>query len=389
MAINCEHWKEYDSISGPISYCEITAFGHKLTAEELEKIGCTEEKRKLCGTVMKFNVGAAVTPTPTPTPTHTPISDQAPAPAPVVIPPSCDSPRAVAATTVGNAEKKATSPFYSLLVLGILAGCYIALAGSLSTVVTNDLARYVGDGLSRLISGLVFSLGLILVVIGGAELFTGNTLMVTGWLEGKISGRQVARNWTIVFFANFLGSILIAWFFYLSGVWEMNGALVGAKSVLTANGKVGLTWTEALVRGILCNWLVCLAVWLSSASKDGISKIFCIVFPITAFVACGFEHSIANMFFIPTGILLKSQPAVLAVVAPVLGTDPAGAMSALANLNWGSFVFKNLIPVTIGNIIGGAIFVGTFYWSVFLKPSSRKPKLLVNFAAMLTRLFTN
>ena len=375
MAINCEHWKEYDSISGPISYCELSAFGHKLTAQELEKIGCTAEKRKLCGAAMKFNVGAAATPTPSP--------------APVVISSSCDSPKAVAATTVGNAEKKAASPFFSLLVLGILAGCYIALAGSLSTVVTNDLASYVGDGLSRLISGLVFSLGLILVVIGGAELFTGNSLMVTGWLEGKIRGRQVARNWTIVFFANFIGSILIAWFFYLSGVWEMNGALVGAKSVLTANGKVGLTWTQALVRGILCNWLVCLAVWLSSASKDGVSKILCIVFPITAFVACGFEHSIANMFFIPTGILLKSQPAVLAAVAPILGTDPAGAVSALANLNWGSFIVKNLIPVTIGNIIGGAIFVGTFYWSVFLKPSWRKPKILVNVAGMLTRLFSH
>lgn len=125
-------------------------------------------------------------------------------------------------------QKKAVSPFFNLLVLGILAGCYIALAGALSTVVTNDLASYVGDGLSRLVGGLVFSLGLILVVIGGAELFTGNTLMVTGWLEGKIRGRQLVRNWTIVFFANFIGAILIAIFFYLSGIWEMNGALIGA-----------------------------------------------------------------------------------------------------------------------------------------------------------------
>jgi formate/nitrite transporter len=325
---------------------------------------------------MEFTVGDAATPKPEPQP------------APVVVPNICDTPKAVAATTVGNAEKKAVSPFFNLLVLGILAGCYIALAGALSTVVTNDLAAYVGDGLSRLVGGLVFSLGLILVVIGGAELFTGNTLMVTGWLEGKISGRQVARNWTIVYFANFLGAILIAWFFYLSGIWEMNGTLIGAKSVMTASGKVNLTWTEALVRGILCNWLVCLAVWLASGSKDGVSKILCIVFPITAFVACGFEHSIANMFFIPTGILLKGQASVLSAVAPVLGTDTAGALSALANLNWSSFVFKNLIPVTIGNIIGGAIFVGTFYWSVFLKPASKKPKFVVNLAGTLTRLFT-
>lgn len=375
MAIECEHWKEYDSISGPISYCEIAAYGHKLTAQELEEIGCTAEKRKACQQVMDFTMGAAATPEPTPQPT------------PVVVSPPCEPPKAVAAATVGVAETKASSPFFNLLVLGILAGCYIALAGALSTVITNDLAAYVGDGLSRLIGGLVFSLGLILVVIGGAELFTGNTLMVTGWLDGKISGRQVARNWTIVYFANFLGAILIAWFFYLSGIWKMNGTLVGAKAVLTANGKVGLTWTEALVRGILCNWLVCLAVWLSSASKDGVSKILCIVFPITAFVACGFEHSIANMFFIPTGIFLKSQASVLAAAAPALGVDPAGAVAALANLNWGSFIVKNLIPVTIGNIIGGAIFVGTFYWSVFLKPSWRKPKFVVNVAGIITRMF--
>ena len=377
MKVNCEHWKEYDSIGGPISYCEIEAFGNKLTAQELKAMGCTEEKRKVCGKVMELAVGVAATPTPMPLP------------APVVVPSSCDTPKAVAATQVGAAEKKATSPFFNLLVLGILAGCYIAFAGSLSTVVTSDLAKFVGDGLSRLISGLVFSLGLILVVIGGAELFTGNSLMVTGWLEGKISGKQVARNWTIVYIANFLGSILIAWFFFLSGIWDMNSGLVGVKAVMTANGKIGLTWTEALVRGILCNWLVCLAVWLASASKDGVSKIFCIVFPITAFVACGFEHSIANMYFIPTGILLKSQPAVLAAIAPVLGTDVAGAASALANLNWGSFVIKNLIPVTIGNIIGGAIFVGTFYWSVFLRPSWKTSKLSVGLAGAVTRLFSN
>ena len=149
MTINCEHWKEYDSISGPISYCELSAFGHKLTAQELEKIGCTAEKRKLCGASMELNMGVAATPTP--------------APAPVVISSSCDSPKAVAAATVGNAEKKAASPFFSLLVLGILAGCYIALAGSLSTVVTNDLALC----RRRLIPAYLrpcFSLGLILVL---------------------------------------------------------------------------------------------------------------------------------------------------------------------------------------------------------------------------------
>ncbi len=314
-----------------------------------------------------------------------------PVPVPVAPPCPCDPPKAVAATTVGNAQKKAVAPFFYLSALGILAGCYIALAGVLCTVVTNDLAQYVGGGLAQLFGGLVFSLGLILVVIAGAELFTGNTLMVAGWLEGKITGLQIARNWAIVYVANFVGSILIAWFFVAGGVWEMNGALVGAKALLTANAKVNLTWTAALIRGILCNWLVCLAVWLASGSKDGVSKILCIVFPITAFVACGYEHSVANMYFIPAGIFLKSQPAALAAVAPALGAvDANGALAALSSLNWSSFVVKNLIPVTIGNIIGGAFFVATFYWSVFLRPETKKkPKAAAQAATMITRMFSS
>ncbi len=372
MGVECAHWKEYDSIGGPVNFCELAAFGKKLTPQELNLIGCTAEKRQACSTVMEMNVGAAAVPLAVPAPPPT----------------SCDLPKTVAATSVGVAEKKATSPLFTLLVLGILAGCYIALAGALSTVVTNDLAKFVGDGMSRLISGMVFSLGLILVVIGGAELFTGNTLMVTGWLEGKITGRQLVRNWTIVYIANFLGSILLAWLFFGSGIWKLNGDMVGVKAILTANAKVNLTWTEALVRGILCNWLVCLAVWLASATKDGISKIFAIVFPVTAFVACGFEHSIANMYFIPFAIFLKGQAAVLAAAAPALGTTPAGVATALANLNWGSFLIKNLIPVTIGNIIGGAFFVGAFYWSVFLRPSWKSPRLLLA-GATLGRIFSS
>lgn len=372
MEVDCEHWKEYDSIGGPVCFCDIAAFGNKLTAQELQIIGCTAEKRKVCNTVMEVNVGAAVVPQ---------------AASPPVIPNSCDPPKTVAVNTVGIAEKKATSPLFNLLILGFLAGCYIALAGALSTVITNDLAKFVGDGMSRLMSGMVFSLGLILVVLGGAELFTGNTLMVTAWFEGKINGRQLARNWTIVYLANFLGSIILAWLFYNSGIWKLNDAMVGVKALLTANAKINLTWTEALVRGILCNWLVCLAVWLASASKDGVSKILSIVFPVTAFVACGFEHSIANMYFIPAAIFVKSQAAALTAAAPALNTTSAGVAAVLANLNWSSLLFKNLIPVTIGNVIGGAFFVGAFYWSVFLRPERKNSRVSLNLAsAILARI---
>lgn len=400
MAVKCEHWKEYDSISGPISYCEISAFGKKLTPQELEAIGCTEEKRKVCGQAMEFNVGAADLPLNPPPITQTaqstaPVGVRLAAATPITAPVetpiiSCDPPKEVATKTVGTAEKKAVSPFYNLLILGILAGAYIGLGAELSTMITNDLAKYVGDGFSRLFGGMVFSLGLILVVIGGAELFTGNVLMVTGWLEGKIKGRQVLRNWAIVYCANFIGAIMLAWLFYNTGLWKVNNGLVGAKAVLIANTKVNLTWSEALVRGILCNWLVCLAVWLASANRDGVGRILSIIFPVTAFVASGFEHSIANMYFIPEGLFLKAQAALSPVLAAALNTDPAGVTAALANLTWNSFIFKNLVPVTIGNIIGGGLFVGALYWSVFLraprKESALSPKLAFT---ILSRIFSN
>ena len=258
------------------------------------------------------------------------------------------------AQTVG--VSKATSPWLSVFVLGILAGAYIGFGGFLSTTVTFDTPAKFGLGFTKLLSGAVFSVGLMLVVIAGAELFTGNTLMVSSVMSKEISMATMVKRWGVVFIANFLGSILVTLLFYYSGLWKTGDGALGAAAVKIAYSKVGLSFSEALWRGIGCNWLVCLAVWMALAAQQTIGKIFAIFFPIMAFVALGFEHCVANMYFIPTGILLVWG----AALPPITGID-------LSAINWVSFLWKNLLPVTIGNIIGGSVLVGGVYWFVYLR----------------------
>lgn len=229
-----------------------------------------------------------------------------------------------------------------LLLLGFLAGAYIGFGAMLSIVATQGVADHLGSGFARIIAGSVFSLGLVLVVIAGAELFTGNCLMVLAVLSGKVSVKGLLRNWILVYLANFAGSLFLVALVYYSGLWkgqEMSQAIVGI-----AASKVNMTFPEAFCRGIGCNWLVCLAIWLSLAGEKPISKIAAILFPIMAFVALGFEHSIANMFFIPLGLVVKDGP--------------------IANLSWGGFLLRNLVPVSLGNIVGGGIFVGGIYYLI-------------------------
>jgi len=252
---------------------------------------------------------------------------------------------------------KVTSPWLSVLVLGVLAGAYIAFGGMLSTTVTFDMAALFGTGLTKLVGGAVFSVGLMLVVIAGAELFTGNNLMITSTLAREITFGTMLKRWVLVYFANFLGSVVLALLFYLSGLWKTGGNALGEAAVRVAYGKVNLAFGEALFRGIGCNWLVCLAVWMALSARQTVGKIFAIFFPIMAFVALGFEHCIANMYFIPTGIFLYNG----AGIAAPAGVDPA-------SLNWWSFLYRNLLPVTIGNMIGGGFFVGMSYWGAYLRP---------------------
>ena len=252
---------------------------------------------------------------------------------------------------------KTTSPWLSVFVLGILAGAYIGFGGLLSTAVTFDLVTQVGIGLTRFLAGSAFSLGLMLVVIAGAELFTGNNLMVSSVMTKDITLDTMAKRWALVYGANFIGSIILALIFYFSGLWKTGNGALGSAAVDIAFKKANLGFIEALVRGIGCNWLVCLAVWMALAARQTIGKIFAIYFPIMGFVAIGFEHCIANMYFIPTGIFLNQWAGIAAPAA----FDPG-------SLSWVSFLWKNLLPVTIGNIIGGAVFVGMSYWGAYLRP---------------------
>jgi formate/nitrite transporter len=268
------------------------------------------------------------------------------------------APKTIAETVAATVSVgKTTSPWLSVLVLGILAGAYIGFGGLLSTTVTFDLAARIGVGLTKFLAGSAFSLGLMLVVIAGAELFTGNNLMVSSVLTKDITARTMAQRWTLVYVANFIGSIVLAFVFYLSGLWKTGNGALGSAAVNIAFAKVNLGFIEALVRGIGCNWLVCLAVWMALAARQTIGKIFAIYFPIMGFVAMGFEHSIANMYFIPTGIFLHQWAG---IVSPV-SFDPS-------SLSWLNFLWKNLLPVTIGNIIGGGVFVGMSYWGAYLRP---------------------
>ena len=259
--------------------------------------------------------------------------------------------------------RKAKLGFLSLIMLAILAGSFIALGAEFCTIVIFDSTLSVG--LTKLLGGLAFSLGLILVIIAGAELFTGNNLIMMGFGSGVVTYKQLLKNWGVSYLGNFIGSMFIVGLMYFSNQWMMKDYLLGAKAVLIAADKVNLTFTEAFVRGILCNLLVCLAVWLCFSARTVVGKVSAIIFPITAFVASGFEHSIANMYFIPMGIILKGNSNVM---NKVLEVAPDANLSRL-NITG---LLGNLLPVTLGNIVGGAVLVAAIYWLIIVLPKRRK-----------------
>ena len=267
----------------------------------------------------------------------------------------CRPPAEMALKMEGIGVTKANGNIFTISLLGILAGFFIGLGAMFCTLVTTDIQ--VGFGLTKLLGGIVFCLGLILVVLAGAELFTGNALMVASRASGKIKISQLFQNWGIVYFTNLVGALLLVLVVFYSRFWALDAYKVGANALLIANAKVNLAFWPAFARGILCNALVCLAVWLCFGARTTVDKIFAILFPITAFVACGFEHSIANMYFIPMGIAIAGQVEVLEVAGVTT--------SQVANLSMAGFI-GNLLPVTLGNIVGGT-FVGSIYWLVYLR----------------------
>lgn len=293
------------------------------------------------------------------------------------------TPAEIAAAACNAGKAKTELPFMKMMLLGILAGVYIGFGANLATKIgsTADAESAIGVFLF----GAVFSVGLMLVVIAGAELFTGNNMACfASALNGQATWGGMLYNWVVVYAANFIGSLLLVYIIFGGMYWiakDANGAAIlsamGIKAVGIAKAKMSLSWSAAFLRGILCNWLVCLAVWLAFASKDVIGKIFGIFFPIMAFVSSGFEHCVANMFFIPMGITIAQKAPELVATAAKAGAD--GSMVSIFNMSpdqvvsfftYGNFINANLIPVTLGNIVGGAIFVGGVYWYIYLKKNA-------------------
>jgi formate/nitrite transporter len=271
------------------------------------------------------------------------------------------TPSEIARLVETRGVSKARGALLPTFSLGVLAGAFIALGAVLSTVVGTGSA--VGLGPTRWLAGLAFSVGLILVVVAGAELFTGNNLVVMSLVDGHITLVQLLRNWAVVFAGNFVGAVSVVVMVWVGDGWSLGGGEVGVSALSIAATKTSLPFEVVFVRGILCNVLVCLAVWLAMAGKSVVDKVFAIIFPIAAFVAAGFEHSVANMYFIPQGLLLRDEQG-LEERALDAGLTP----DQLASLDVGGFV-SNLTAATLGNIIGGGLLVGLVYWFVYLRPA--------------------
>ena len=282
-------------------------------------------------------------------------------------------PAAMAARAEEAGVKRAAIDPLTLLVLSVLAGAFISFgavfattvsAGSIAITASDGAAAYSAGlpyGVVRLLTGLVFSLGLILVVVGGAELFTGNNMIVMAWASGKVTTRDVLFNWVVAFVGNFAGAIATAALMFYTTQYTFGGGAVGLAALTTAHAKTSLAFVPALTLGIMCNALVCLAVWMCYGARTTIDRVFTIIFPITGFVAAGFEHSIANIYFIPMGLFIKAgaPDAFWAAIGRTAADFPA--------LTWGNFLVGNLLPVTIGNIIGGSVMVAAVYWFVYLR----------------------
>jgi formate/nitrite transporter len=261
---------------------------------------------------------------------------------------------AAKAEDVGRAKAElATGP---LLALGVLAGAFIALGAIFSTTVTAGT----GDlpfGVVRLLAGLTFSLGLVLVVVCGAELFTGNNLIVMGWASRRVPTTLLLRNWVLVYAGNFVGAVATVAIVYVARQYRFGDGAVGEQALAIATAKTQLGFVQAIALGALCNALVCLAVWMTYSARSTTDRILSVMLPIAAFVAAGFEHSVANMYFIPMGLVLREDESWLA--SQGIEVDPG--------LTWQAFFVDNLLPVTIGNVIGGSLMVGAVYWLVYLR----------------------
>lgn len=266
-----------------------------------------------------------------------------------------NSPKQINDAYVNVSEIKANTPLKKILIMGILAGIFISLGAQSSSVASHAITNV---GLGRLISGLVFPIGLMMIVLAGGELFTGNCLMLMGVVNKKITILDMIRVLCLVFIFNLIGAVAIAILVANSGQWNYTDGLLGAYTIKIALGKVQIPFLQAFISGTLCNIMVCIALLMSKAVKDGAGKIFAVFFPIMAFVVSGFEHCVANMYYIPAGILASYNSQYVEKAKEAYGITA----QALEGLNWGTFFVDNLIPVTLGNVFGGAVCVGLLYF---------------------------
>lgn len=258
---------------------------------------------------------------------------------------------------------KANLGVYRMFALAVLAGAFIGMGAVFATTVTTGAGELLPFGLVKLVAGAAFCLGLILVIGAGAELFTGNNLIVMAWADRQVTTAALLRNWAVVYVGNFVGALATAVGMFLTKQYAFSNGAIGLNALNTANAKMQYDFVQAVMLGVFCNALVCLAVWLCIGARTATDKILAILFPITAFVAAGFEHSVANMYFVPIGLLVKAG------AGAEFWTNVGKTAVDYPDLTWGNFFLVNLLPVTIGNIIGGALMVGLVYWFIYLRPS--------------------
>jgi formate transporter len=273
-------------------------------------------------------------------------------------------PAAMARKAEQVGETKTGLSVSTTFALSVLAGAFIAM-GAIFATTTMTGGAAMPYGVTRLLGGITFSLGLILVVVAGAELFTGNNLIVMAWASRRVSTARLLRNWTIVWVGNLVGALATAALMTVTKQYTFDHGQVGVTALGIAAAKTSLGWWQAVALGMFCNALVCLAVWLAYSARSTADKVLAIIPPIAAFVASGFEHSVANMYFIPYGLFIKADHAYVASLSDA---------PKLANLTWGRFLWANLIPVTLGNIVGGALMVGAIYWFVYLRRPGEVPQ---------------
>ena len=278
---------------------------------------------------------------------------------------NCYTPKEVHENMAKAAKTKAGYSFLRMSILGIMAGLYIALGASASNVAMHNIANV---GLARFVAGCVFPVGLMALVLAGGELFTGNTMMLTGVVNKQIKITGLLRNWVIVFFTNMIGSVLVAYLVSQTGQWNFTDGMLGAMTLKVAIGKVSLTPWTAICSGIMCNIFVCLAVLMASAAKAIVGKLFAIFFPICAFVISGYEHCVANMYYIPAGLMAKQNPAYVEKAQELYGITA----EQIDKLTIGSFFYDNLLFVTSGNIIGGGVVIALMYYAAFVRQDKAK-----------------